>query len=178
VSGNRVKRKIFRPKRDEVGACRKIHEEELHDSYFSPDTMRMRGVIWEGQMSACSVFVEPEGKRPLGRPRPIWENNIKMDHRTTGKDLDWIHLTYCRDQWWAVMKTVMHIWVTHEMQGISYVAEQLLAIEEGLGSMEFVTHFPQFLHILPISLIIVPFITLKSKLLIASLNKSYDLVYC
>jgi hypothetical protein len=42
VSGNRVKR-IFRPKRDEVGGCRKIHEEKLYDPYFSPHTVRMRG---------------------------------------------------------------------------------------------------------------------------------------
>lgn len=63
MCGDREKRRIFRPKRDEVGDCREIHEEALHDLCFSPDTMKIRGVMWEGhvacmggKMSACIVL--------------------------------------------------------------------------------------------------------------------------
>jgi hypothetical protein len=42
---------------------------------------------------------KPEGKRPIGRPRHRWGDNIKMDHREIGCDvMDWIHLAYDRDQ--------------------------------------------------------------------------------
>jgi hypothetical protein len=94
VFENRVLR-IFGPKRDEVtGGWRKPHNEELHNLYSSPNRMtksrRMRG-------RACSTNVEkknayrllvgkPEGKRPLGRPRRRWVDNIELDFRETGWD--------------------------------------------------------------------------------------------
>jgi hypothetical protein len=46
------------------------------------------------------LFGRPEGKRPLGRPRRRWEDNIRMDLREIGwKDVDWVHLAQDRDQW-------------------------------------------------------------------------------
>ena len=54
-----------------------------------------------------------EGKRPLGRPRQRWEGNIKMDLKETGKgDVDWSDLSQNRHTWWAVVITVMNIWVS------------------------------------------------------------------
>jgi hypothetical protein len=50
---------------------------------------------------------EPEVKRPLGRPRPRWMNNIKMDLREIGWDgMNWIDLAQDRDQWRALVNTV------------------------------------------------------------------------
>jgi hypothetical protein len=53
-----------------------------------------------------------EGKMPLGRPRHMWEDNIKMDLRKTGIDgASWIQLAQDRVQWWAFVNTVMNLWV-------------------------------------------------------------------
>jgi hypothetical protein len=93
VFENRVLRRIFGPKRDEVtGRWRKLHNEELHNLYFSPSIIRMiksRRMRWAGHVArmgetrnAYRILVgKPEGKRPLGRPRHRWVDNIKMDHR-------------------------------------------------------------------------------------------------
>jgi hypothetical protein len=55
---------------------------------------------------------EPEGKRPLGRPRCRWVDNIKMDLREIGWDgVDWIELAQDIYQWWALMNMVMNLWV-------------------------------------------------------------------
>jgi hypothetical protein len=91
VFENRVLRRIFGPKRDEVtGGWRKLHNEELHSLYSTPSIIRVinaRRMKWAGQVvcmgevrGACNILVgRPEGRRPLGRPRCRWENNIKMD---------------------------------------------------------------------------------------------------
>jgi hypothetical protein len=53
---------------------------------------------------------KPEGKRPLGRPRRWWADNIKMDLREIGWDgMDWIHLAQDRDQWGALVNAVMNL---------------------------------------------------------------------
>jgi hypothetical protein len=53
---------------------------------------------------------KPEGKRPLGRPRRRWEDNIRMDLRNIGwGGMDWIDLVQDRDQWRAVVTTVMNL---------------------------------------------------------------------
>jgi hypothetical protein len=81
---NRVLRRIFGPKRDEVtGGWRKLHSEELHGLYSSPSIVRVikaRRMKWAGHVArmgevrgAYSILVErPEGRRPLGRPRRRW----------------------------------------------------------------------------------------------------------
>jgi hypothetical protein len=96
VFENRVLRRIFGPKRDEVtGDWRKLHNEELHRLYYSPSIIRMiksRRMRWAGHVArmgekrnACRILVgKPEGKRPLGRPRRRWVDNIRMDLRDIG----------------------------------------------------------------------------------------------
>ncbi|KAJ4428654.1 hypothetical protein ANN_25647 [Periplaneta americana] len=93
VFENKVLRKIIGAKRDEVtGEWRELHNTELHALYCSPDIIRnikSRRLRWAGHVArmgesrnAYRVLVgRPEGKRPLGRPRRRWEDNIKMDLR-------------------------------------------------------------------------------------------------
>jgi hypothetical protein len=53
---------------------------------------------------------KPEGRRPLGRPRRRWVDNIKMDLRETGRDgVDWVDLAQDRDHWRALVNTVMNL---------------------------------------------------------------------
>jgi hypothetical protein len=57
-----------------------------------------------------SLVGRPEGRRPLGRPRCTWEDNIKMDLREMGfGDMDWIHLTRYKDMWRALVNTGMNL---------------------------------------------------------------------
>ena len=49
-----------------------------------------------------------EGKRPLGRTRRRWEDNIKMDLQEMGRGGDWMELVQDRDRWWALVNTVMN----------------------------------------------------------------------
>jgi hypothetical protein len=95
VFENRVLRRILGPKREEVtGGWRKLHKEELHNLYSSPSIIKMitsRKMRWAGYVArmgarnANGIFVgEPEGKRPLGRPRRRWVDIIKMNVREIG----------------------------------------------------------------------------------------------
>jgi hypothetical protein len=63
--------------------------------------------------NACRILVgKPEGKRPLGRPRCRWVDNIKMDLREIGwNGMYWIELALGRDQWRALVNTVMNLGV-------------------------------------------------------------------
>ena len=92
---NSVQRSVFGPKRGEVtGEWRKLHNEELSDQYSLPNIVRVvksRRIIWAGHVARMGrrgvhrVLVgKPEGKRPLGRPRRKWEDNIKMDLQEVG----------------------------------------------------------------------------------------------
>jgi hypothetical protein len=55
---------------------------------------------------------KPEGKRPLGRPRRRWEDNIRMDvGEIRWGGMDWIDLAQDRDQWRALVNAVMNLWV-------------------------------------------------------------------
>jgi hypothetical protein len=94
--------RIFGPKREEDGSWRELHNDELCSLYSSPNIVRViesRRMRWE-RHAACmeegrgvyKVLVgRPESKRPLGRPRHRWVDNIKMDLRDVGIDgeLDW-----------------------------------------------------------------------------------------
>jgi hypothetical protein len=98
VFENRVQRRIFGPKRDDVtGDWRKLHNEKLHNLYSSPNIIRMiksKRMRWAGRVArmeetrnAYRILVgKQEGKRPLGRPRRSWVDNIKMDLREIGWD--------------------------------------------------------------------------------------------
>jgi hypothetical protein len=122
VLENRVLRRIFVLKRDEVIRDRKeLHNEELHNLYCSPNIIRMvksRRMRWAGHVarmgekrSAYRISVgKPEGKRPLGRPKCRWEDSIKMDLREIGwGGMDWIDLAEDMDQWKALVNTVMNL---------------------------------------------------------------------
>jgi hypothetical protein len=122
VFENRMLRRIFGPKRDEVtGGCRKLNNEELHGLYSSPSIVRVikaRRMRWAGHVArmgevrgAYNILVgRPEEMRPLGRPRRRWEDNIKMDLREIGfRDVDWIHWAQDRDRWRALVNTVMNL---------------------------------------------------------------------
>jgi hypothetical protein len=88
---NGVLRRIFGPKRDKVTEeWRKLHNEELNDFYSLPNIIRAiksRRMTWAGLVTHMGerrgIYVilvgKPGGKRPLGRPRHRWEDNIKMD---------------------------------------------------------------------------------------------------
>jgi hypothetical protein len=81
VFENRVLRKIFGPKRDEVTReWRKLHNEELHDLYSLPSIIRIiKSRIREKRKAYMLLVGKREGKRPLGRPRRRWVDNIRMD---------------------------------------------------------------------------------------------------
>jgi hypothetical protein len=99
-----VLRRIVGPKRDEDGSWRKLHNDELHSLYSSPNIVRViksRRMRWAGHVACMGerryvyrvLIGRPEGKRPLGRPRCRWEDNIKMVLREIGIDgANWIRL--------------------------------------------------------------------------------------
>jgi hypothetical protein len=121
VFENRVLRRIFGPKRDEVtGEWRKLHDEELRDLYSSPSIIRIiksRRMRWAGYVArmgekrnAYRLLVgKPEGKRQIGRPRCRWVDNIKMDLGEVGwGDVDWIGLAQDRNRWRAFVNSVLN----------------------------------------------------------------------
>jgi hypothetical protein len=70
------------------------------------------GTHGEGRGAYRVLVGRPEGKRPLGRPRRRWEDNIKMDLGEIGIDgTNWIRLAEDRVQWRAFVNTVMNLWV-------------------------------------------------------------------
>jgi hypothetical protein len=104
-----------------IGGWRKLHNEELHNLYCSPSIIRIiksRRIRWAGHVArigekrnAYRILVgKPEGKRTLGRPRRRWEDSIRMDLREIGwGGVDWIDLAHDRDQWRALVNTVMNL---------------------------------------------------------------------
>jgi hypothetical protein len=105
-----VSRRIFRPKREEDGSWRKLHNDEFHIPYSSPNIVKViksRRMRWAGHVARMGegrgvyrVLVGgPKGKRPLGRPRRRWEDNINMDFREMVDRAKWIRLAHSRVHW-------------------------------------------------------------------------------
>jgi hypothetical protein len=90
-----------------TGNWRKLHNEELHNSYSSPRAYS----TMEAKRIAYGILVgKPEGIRTLRKPGCRWVNNIKMDLRVIGWDgMDWIYLTRDKDHWRALVNTVMDL---------------------------------------------------------------------
>jgi hypothetical protein len=121
VFENRVLRRIFGLKKEEDGSWRKLHIDELHRLYSSPNIVRViksRRMRWarhvtrmgEGKGAYRVLVGRPEGKRPLERPRRRWEDNIRMDLREIGIDGEnWIRLAQDSVQWRAFVNTVMNL---------------------------------------------------------------------
>jgi len=120
VFGKRMLR-IFGPKRDEVTReRRKLHNEEINVLYSSPNIVRVKKVAKNEMGGACSAYGEgrsvyrvlvgkPGGKRPVGRSRRRWEDNIKMDFQEVGSGgMDRIELTQDRDKWRESVNAVMN----------------------------------------------------------------------
>ena len=116
---NRVLRRIFGPKVDEVaGEWRKLHNEELHDLYSSLNTIRgikSRRIRWAGRVARMGerrgVYRVLVGKLEgtLERPRRRWEDNIKMDLQEVGRGgMDWVDLAQDRDRWRALVHSIMN----------------------------------------------------------------------
>jgi len=104
-----------------TGGCRKLHNEELNDLYSSPNIVRVikwRRMRWVGCVARMGerrvvyrVLVgKSEGKRPLGRPRHRWEDNIKMNLQELGcGGMDWIELAQNRNKWWPLVNAVINL---------------------------------------------------------------------
>jgi len=108
-----VLRRIFVPKREEViGIWRKISNEELHNLYSSPNVIRVikSKTLKRAGHVACMLEVinayknfkgKPKGKRPLRTPRRRWED----------REIVWEDVAQIRDQWWALVNTLMNFLV-------------------------------------------------------------------
>jgi len=122
VFENMVLRRIFGPRRDEVtGEWRRLHNEELNDLYSSPNIVRviksrrMRRAGYVAHMGeergVYKVLVgKPEGKRPLGRPRRRWVDNIRMNLQEVECGyVDWIGLAQDKGRWRTLVSAVMNL---------------------------------------------------------------------
>jgi hypothetical protein len=124
VYSDKVLRRIFGPKRDEVtGQWRKLHNGELHNLYLSPDIIRhiksrrMKRAgnvpcMGEGRKMYRVLVGKLEGRRQLGRPRHRWEDGTKIDLREIGCGaVEWIHLAQDMYYWQALVNALMNLQV-------------------------------------------------------------------
>jgi hypothetical protein len=116
---NRVLRRMFGLKRDEMTeGKRKLHKDEFHNLYSSPNDIRMMRLraVMDGDVermremqNAYKILVgKSKGKRQLGRSRSTWKNIRKCLKEIGWDSLDWIHLAKDRDRWRALVNTVMN----------------------------------------------------------------------
>ena len=118
VFENRTQRRIFGPKRNENGEWRRLHNEELHSLYRSPNTVRVinsRRLKWTGHVAKMeegrSAFKLLTRKKPLGRSMRRWEENIRMDLKEICINTrNWVDLTQDRDYWKAFMNAALNLW--------------------------------------------------------------------
>ena len=108
---NRILRRIFGSERDEYGEWKRLHNKELHSLCRSPNTVMVittRRLRWTGHVarmeegrSAFKILTgKPTGKRPLGRSRRRWKDNITMDLKETGISArNWVNSSLYRDYW-------------------------------------------------------------------------------
>jgi len=120
---NMVLRRIFAPRRNEVtGEWRRLHNEELNDLYSSPNIVRVikSRMIWARHVARMGeergvyrVLVgKLEGRRPMGRPRRRWVDNIRLVLQAVGCGyMDWIELAQDRDRWRTLVSAVMKLGV-------------------------------------------------------------------
>jgi hypothetical protein len=131
VFENRVLRRVFGPKRDEVtGEWRKLHNEELNDLYSLPNivpVVKSRRMKWAGHVARMGedrvvqrlLVGKPEGKMSLARPRRRREDDIKMDLQEVGGGRgDWMESAQDRDRRRAFVRTVRNFRAP-QMRGIS-----------------------------------------------------------
>jgi len=124
VFENMVLRRIFGPRRDEVtGERRRLHDVELNDLYPSPNIVRViksRRMRWAVHVACIGeergvyrvLLGKPEGRRPLGRPRRRWVDNIRMDLQDVGCEyMDWIGLAQDRDRWRTLVSSEINLLV-------------------------------------------------------------------
>jgi len=122
VFENKVLRRMFEPRRDDVMRdWRRLHNEELNDLYPSPNIVRViksRRMRWAGHVARMGeewgvykfLVGKPEGRRPLGRPRRRWVDNIRMDLQEVGFGcVDWVGLAQDRDRWRTLVSAVMNL---------------------------------------------------------------------
>ena len=128
VFENRILRQIFGPKRDENGEWRRHHNEELRSLYRSPNIVRViksTRLRWAGHVarmeegrSAFKILTgKPTGKRPLGRPRRRWEDNIRMDLEEIGINAgNWVDSAQDRFYWRAFVNAALNLRVPQAME--------------------------------------------------------------
>ena len=121
VFENRIVRRIFRLKRDENGGCRRLHNKELNNLYLSSNVIRViksRRLGWAGHVAkmgegrgASKILTgKPTEKRPLGRPRRRWEDNIRMDLEEIGINVgNWVDSAQDRNYWRALVNAAMNL---------------------------------------------------------------------
>ena len=124
VFENMVLRRIFvlRRRGEVTGKCRRLHNEELNDLYSSPNIVRVikSRMIWARHVARMGeergvyrVLVgKLEGRRPMGRPRRRWVDNIRLVLQAVGCGyMDWIGLAQDRDRWRTLVSAVMKLGV-------------------------------------------------------------------